>query len=455
MALTTTPSNQNSEMSLWRAELHRTIEQNPYIPCVPSPRQGAFLAYPTLEVGYGGAAGGGKSVALLMAALQYVQVPGYHAILIRRTFADLNLPAALIPMSHEWLAPTDARWNGQEHRWTFPSGATLSFGYCENANDIYRYQGAALAFVGFDELTQFPEHPYRYLFSRLRKRRELPVPLRFRAGFNPGGIGHDWVRARFVDGQTDRRRFVPAKLEDNPHLDRESYEEALEQLDGVTRAQLRHGNWDVRPEGNLFKREWFQVDIPTQRIVRRVRCWDLAATEAAPGKDPDYTAGVLMSVDASGLFWIEDLEEFRETPAKRNQIIRNVANRDGREVEIYIEQEPGSSGKSVIDQFVREILPGFPVYGVRSTGDKITRAKPFSAASENRLVRMLRGAWNKTFLDRVTGFGLPGVHDDTTDAAAGAHAQLTSGAKEWNQRDFDRVMADEPIDLDAEMEIKF
>jgi predicted phage terminase large subunit-like protein len=394
-------------------------------------------------VGYGGAAGGGKSVALLMAALQYAETPGYNALLIRRTFADLNLPDALIPLSHQWLTRTDARWNGQDHKWTFPSGATLTFGYCESANDVYRYQGAALAYVGWDELTQFPESPYRYLFSRLRKRHDLPVPLRVRAGFNPGGIGHDWVKARFIDGQTESRRFIPAKLEDNPHLDREEYERSLDLLDPVTKAQLRHSDWDVRPEGNLFKRQWFvgKIEEKAPPLVRRVRFWDLAATEEAPGTDPDFTANVLMGVDASGGFWIEDADEFRETPANVEKRVAGQAEIDGRGVEIRMEQEPGASGKSMIDHYARVVLPGYDFQGVKSTGDKITRAKPFSAACQNGLVRLVRGSWVAKLIDRLTGFGLPGVHDDMTDGASGAHLVLTGGAKAWDGDQLEKKFA--------------
>jgi predicted phage terminase large subunit-like protein len=441
--LTTTRSKPNSAPSAggWRSELRRTVERNRYIPVTPTPRQGAFLAFPTLEVGYGGAAGGGKSVALLMAALQYVGTPGYNALLIRRTFADLNLPDALIPLSHQWLAGTDARWNGQDHKWTFPSGATLTFGYCESANDVYRYQGAALAYVGWDELTQFPEQPYRYLFSRLRKRADLPVPLRVRAGFNPGGIGHDWVRARFIDGQTVDRRFVPAKLEDNPHLDREEYERSLDLLDPVTKAQLRHSDWDVRPEGNLFKREWFsgKVEDAPPAMRRRVRFWDLAATEAAPGKDPDYTASVLMGLDTTGGFWVLDATEFRATPADVEARVAAQASIDGRAVEIHMEQEPGASGKSMIDHYARTVLPGYDFHGVKSTGDKITRAKPFSAACQNGLVRLVRGTWVGRWIDNLTSFGLAGVHDDMADASAGAHHQLTDKDEPWGEQDVRRA----------------
>lgn len=355
-----------------------------------------------------------------MGGLQYVETPGYNALLIRRTFADLMLPDALIPMSHEWLGNQDAKWNGQNHQWTFPSGATLTFGYCENNNDIYRYQGAALAYVGWDELTQFNEFPYRYLFSRLRKKADLPVPLRIRAGFNPGGIGHEWVRAWFIDAKNDRRSFIPAKLEDNPHLDRKAYEESLKLLDPVTRAQLRHGDWNIRPEGNLFKRAWFKVvDAPPDGLVRTVRAWDLAATEPTKGNDPDYTAGAKLGIDASGSIYVMNVIRVRVTPREVERIIRQTAELDGKQTMVRLEQEPGSSGKALVDHYIRDVLPGWNVRGVPATGDKVTRSLPFSAASERDLIKLVRGAWVHEFLDELTAF--PQVaHDDQVDAVVGA-----------------------------------
>ena len=139
-----------------------------------------------------------------MAALQYVDVPGYAALLFRRTYADLNLPGALMDRAHQWLGATAARWNAHDHRWTFPSGATLTFGYLETERDKYRYQSSELQYIGFDELTQFPESQYTYLFSRLRRLGDSEVPLRMRSASNPGGEGHEWVRARFVDAQATR-----------------------------------------------------------------------------------------------------------------------------------------------------------------------------------------------------------------------------------------------------------
>ncbi len=236
-------------LAVKRALLSRSSPR-PFLPQEPTPRQAEFLGLTCLEALYGGAAGGGKSSALLMAALQYVHVPGYAAILLRRTYADLALPGAIMDRSHDWLQGTGATWNQQDKRWTFPSGASLSFGYLETERDKYRYQGAELQFIGVDELTQWTEPAYRYLLSRLRRLAGVDVPLRARAASNPGGIGHDWVRRTFVESDSPERRFVPANLGDNPHLDQAEYRRSLARLDENTRRQLEEGLW-VRDVGGL------------------------------------------------------------------------------------------------------------------------------------------------------------------------------------------------------------
>lgn len=216
----------------------------------PHPKQAEFLALDCLEACFGGAAGGGKSDALLMAALQYVDVPGYAAIVFRRTYQDLALPGAIMDRSHEWLAGTDAQWLGTDKRWTFPSGATLSFGYLDTDRDRFRYASAEFQCVCFDELTQFPERWYQFLFSRIRRTRCVDVPLRMRSGTNPGGIGHEWVRRRFLSDVTSCPPFVPSRLDDNPSIDAEAYRTSLERLDSQTRSQLLDGVW-VRDAGGL------------------------------------------------------------------------------------------------------------------------------------------------------------------------------------------------------------
>jgi hypothetical protein len=223
-----------------------------YCPHEPYPKQQAFLACQDIEAMYGGAAGGGKSDALLMAALQYVDQPKYNALLLRRTFRDLNQPEAIMARAHEWLRNTPAVWNAQDKRYTFPRGATLTFGYLDTENDKDQYASAEFQYIGFDELTQFPEKWYTWLFSRLRKTKENPIPLRMRSGTNPGGIGHVWVKERFVDGINRQGTFFPAFLTDNPHIDQEGYLASLEKLDANTRAQLKDGIWILDSSGLVY-----------------------------------------------------------------------------------------------------------------------------------------------------------------------------------------------------------
>ena len=422
------------------------IRVTKYIRQSPEPPQHAFLFCDHIkEILYGGAAGGGKSSALLL----------------RRTFRDLAQPDALIPRSKDWLSNTDARWNDNDHRWTFPSGATLTFGYLQHEDDKLQYQGAAFQFVGFDELTQFTETQYTYLFSRCRRPR-LPddadeatldrvrllaeVPLRVRAASNPGGPGHEWVRQRFgiYRGEDDAPDaplmchrpdwpmspiFIPAKLDDNPHLDADSYRGNLDELDHHTRRQLLDGDWDSKPPGDLFRREWFDVvdELPDEPITW-VRFWDMASTEPSErNQDPDWTVGLKLGRGSSGAFYVADVVRLRGMPGRVRARVREVAAADGYTVPIRMEQESGSSGKVVVDDYVREHLVGFNVRGERSTGSKYDRAKPVSSKAEHRLVKLLRGPWVNAFLSELEEFSEDEkqyAHDDQVDALSGAFREL-------------------------------
>lgn len=261
------------------------------------------MLLPQREALYGGAAGGGKSDALLMAALQYVDVPGYAALLLRRTFADLALPEALMDRAQLWLSGTDAKWNERDKTWTFPGGASLTFGYMQYDKDKFRYQSAAFQFIGFDELTQFPEVLYTYLFSRLRRLENSNIPLRMRGATNPGGIGHNWVYERFiVNGKDNRRIFIPARLEDNPYLDQDEYERSLAELDDTTRSQLLDGLWVTDPHNKPFQRDWWRginrYDASDRGLVNvciaRWISWDTALKDKEENAYHAYTVGELL-----------------------------------------------------------------------------------------------------------------------------------------------------------------
>lgn len=433
-----------------------------------------------------------NSDALLFAALQYADVPGYSALILRKTYKDLTLPDAIMDRAGQWLRPTRARPIQGGVTWEFPTSnpdrpARLTFGHLMYHGAVQQYQGAAFQFVGIDELTQFEERTYEYMFSRIR-RPALPcavckipvektmagawehkeatitlgvkaatcatprpndsaleeyrpsamdgvttlfdVPLRMRAASNPGGTGHTWVRKRFVDDKTRRPGtvFVPARLDDNPSLDQESYRQGLSHLGATERARLEKGDWDVNPDGALFQRHWFEVIQPDQvpADVRWVRYWDLASTAAKDAADPDWTAGAKLGVSRQGIWYVADVRRARLSPLGVQQLVQQTAAIDGRQVRIYMEQEPGSAGVNTIDEYRRMHLRGYAFYPDRPSGGKDERARPWAAQAEAGNVKLVAGQWVDDFLDEAEVFPNEGggVHDDQIDAVSGAFGML-------------------------------
>ena len=210
-----------------------------YIPVTLHEKQQEFYDYDGPDGLFGGAAGGGKTIGQLASSLKYVHVPNYSALLIRRAYTHLQQPGAFIPTSRAWLLGTDAKYNQSQHTWFFPSGARLTFGYLDNIRDLDRYQGGEYQYIGVDEATQIPEQLLRYLYSRLRKKEGMQVPLRMRLTANPGGVSHEYVKRRYItNGEKDGRVFIPSLLSDNPSLDRGEYLKQLAELDPLTRARL-------------------------------------------------------------------------------------------------------------------------------------------------------------------------------------------------------------------------
>lgn len=302
-----------------------------YVPHQPTPRQQMFLNLICDEALFGGMAYGGKSDALLMDAFKYVDVPGYSALVLRRTTTEAALSGSILDRARKWLAGTPARWKGETA--IFPSRSQVAFGYLANENDKYRYASAEFQKICFDELTTFEETQYRFLFSRLRrpklpcihctesemslemrlvdgvwrwcheydpeadheaepdemilaeypksKKRDLSIfqiPLGMRAGTNPGGIGAEWVKSRFIpddfmpedakqqkiwskevldadesdETYTVRTYFIPSRKEDNPYADVRRYRQMLSRLGRVERKQLEEGDWSITGVGRPF-----------------------------------------------------------------------------------------------------------------------------------------------------------------------------------------------------------
>lgn len=424
----------------------------------PGP-QTRFLSLTCFEALYGGAAGGGKSDALLVDAIRYVgrgYGPGYAALLLRREFPDLEM--SLMRRAPALYLRLGGRWNGASKTWTFPAGETVRFGHCQHEQDVHQYQGAEFQFVGFDELTSFTEYQYTYLISRIRS--PHGIPLRLRAATNPGGVGHDWVFRRWAPwldpesatrgdpGQVlyfaragDReievtrdtvgafgRTFVPARLSDNPYLAADgNYERALDELDEVTRGRLKSGDWLIQPApGMYFRRAWFEVVPAAPANAARVRHWDRAATPEKKSNDPDWTVGLKFSRTPDGIYYVEDVVRLRDSPHAVERAIRSTAALDGVGTMVSLAEDPGQAGKFEAAYYARA-LAGYNVRTAPERGDKVLRSLPVSAQAQAGNVKLVRGPWVEAFLHELERFPQKGVHDDQVDALSGAFAALTTG----------------------------
>ena len=426
------------------------IIDNPYLDGhFPLPMQWMFLRghidYPPEDGGvfqglYGGAAGGGKSDALLMAAAQYVNRPEFAGCIFRRTFSDLSLPGAIMDRALGWWRnKPGVHWDGTNKTFRFESGAKISFAYLQHSGDELRYQGAEFQSVSWDELTQFPDRrQYRYLLSRIRRPANSTIPLRSLGATNPGGPGHSWVAQDFdVMQNNEGFPFYPARVVDNPYIDRESYIAGLMHLHPTTRAQLLAGDWRAREPGDYFRREWFgplldpQVDTWASRDCTRVRWWDLAASEK---EGSAHTAGVKMARHRSGVYAIEHCVSFKATPGRRDSRIIDIAKSDGPTVTVGLEIEPGSGGIAQVESIAEKL---------KASGIRCVYARPRSENTEREKIYVVRASSSNN--------GKAARCDPVAACLERGHSRRGEG-EEWDSVTQDRVPwwgedADKPLDL--------
>ena len=312
-------------------------------------------------------------------------------------------------------------------------GGKLAF---RTLDDPQKYRGAEYAAIGIDELTrnkEFVETDIR-LFDVLRGSLRWPAisDCFFAATSNPDGPGQVWVRTLFVEKnlpqamEQERNHicYLQGQVEQTNLLP-QSYWDMLNSLSERLRKAWVEGDWYVNFDGQMFKREWFQIvsAVPAD-IIRLVRYWDKAGTEGAGA----FTAGVLMARSQTGMFFVVDVVRGQWSAGAREDIIKQTAEIDrqrwGYRCQVIHEQEPGSGGKESAE-FTTRNLSGFNVSADKVTGDKNFRLEPLAAQSEAGNVRLIAGKWNAHFIDEICS--LPHAsYRDQSDAAGGAFNKLSA-----------------------------
>ena len=425
---------------------------------------------------FGGAAGGGKSYALLLEPLRFAPVmPGFQAVIFRRTTTDIRKPGGLWDESCAIYSQIGGTPLQQPLEWVWTKGGKIKFGHLEHESTKYDWHGAQLAFIGFDELTHFSRSQFFYMLSRLRSGTGIQPYIR--GTCNPDA--DSWVAhliAWWIDQDTglaipersgvirwfiredetllwaDSKEecvrlygdsslpmdhpdqvmplsftFIHSSLDDNQALLKKdpSYRSKLKGLDRVSRARLLGANWKIRPSaGMYFQRSWCEFVDVAPPGVRWVRAWDLAATEKTDGNDPDWTIGVKMGRHPqTGRYYIAHAARGRLRPQGVLDMIKGRAAGDGNQCTVSIPQDPGQAGKTQVAYYANE-LSGYKLHWSTERGDKLSRFTPFSSQAEAGNVVIVRWEGMDDYLDALESFPPDGDrgHDDDADATARAFA---------------------------------
>lgn len=444
--------------------------------------QERFLASAADIAIYGGAAGGGKSYALLMEPLRHVHNPEFGAVFFRRTTVQVRNEGGLWDESLKLYPLLGATPKEHILTWSFPlpgsnsgDAASVSFAHLEHDKTVLNFQGAQITLIGFDELTHFSQKQFWYMVSRNRSTcgvrpyiratcnpdadswvatfiawwidQETGLPIPERSGvlrwFVRVGEELKWADdpaelAQYTMEDENGARvpipaksvtFIAASLTDNKVLMAADpgYMANLLALPKVERERLLGGNWKIRPAaGLLFRREWCKVVDAAPTDLQMVRGWDLGATPKTEQNDPDWTAGTKIGRSMStGRYYVLDHRRTRDTPAKIEQLLVNTASHDGIATEISLPQDPGQAGKSQVATLIN-LLSAYAVSASPESGDKVTRFKPFSAQAEAGNVDVVRGGWNDVWFSELEGFP-EGTHDDDADSTSRAYNALSLG----------------------------
>ena len=450
----------------------RDSYDSPYLTPQPGP-QTAFMCSPADIVIYGGAAGGGKSWALLMEGLRHKDIAGFNGVIFRKNYTQITASGGLWEASQKiygLVQGANAKKTPKLHWYFTPSNARINFAHLEREEDLMSWQGTEICYLAFDELTHFSRHQFLYMLSRNRStcgirpyvratcnpdsdswvadfiswwiNQDTGYPIYERSGVVRymcvvndtifwGSNPHELAQEHGVNVEECKSvTFIASKLTDNKVLMAKdpSYMANLKALAEVDKERLLYGNWKIRPAaGMYFKTENFTfVDAVPKNIVAYARSWDLAATEPTPlNPDPDATAGVLMGLLDDGRVIVLDVKRKQIKANDARNLLRNMAAIDQGKykfVQITIPQDPGQAGKAQAQSLV-SMLAGYSVEIVSPTGSKEVRATPFASQVQAGNVLILKGEWNDMYLSELESFP-ESKHDDMVDASSDAFNKL-------------------------------
>jgi len=425
---------------------------------------------------YGGAAGGGKTYALLLENLRHTDNPRFGSVIFRRNSNQIMTEGGLWDNANE-LYPLKGATPKLTPRavMVFPSGAKVSFAHLQYEQDIHGWQGAQIPLICFDELTHFTKKQFIYMLSRNRS--TCGVKPYIRATTNPdadswvGDFIAWWIddngypipersgviryfivlsdEVKWADTREELAKtygvrmedaksftFIASSIHDNKILLEQDpgYLANLNALSSVDKGRLLHGNWKIKPSaGMYFKRDQAQtVTAIPGRIVKVCRAWDLAASIPTPEyPSPDATAGVLLARLEDGRYIVLDVVHARLIASDVRSKVKTTAETDKTEhpgVRIRLPQDPGQAGKEQAQSYVKH-LAGHTVKTQRVSGDKITRAEPFSSQWQAGNVLVLVRPWNEAYLTELESFPA-GAHDDLVDASSDAFSEVALGIED-------------------------
>ena len=441
--------------------------------------QTMFMASSADIVIYGGAAGGGKTYALLLEALRHKDVKNFGSVIFRKNHTQITAEGGLWDSSIKIFSqvPDAQQRKSPKLHWRFGSGAKLTFAHLDKEEDLQAWQGTEIAYLGFDELTHFSKHQFLYMLSRNRS--TCGIKPYVRATCNPDS--DKWV-AQFISWWIDQDTgypikersgiirymyvlndviywggspeelanelninpnecksvtFIASRLEDNKILMQSdpSYLSNLKAMTEVDMERLLYGNWKIKSQaGRFFKRVQIPIDgylemIPDD-VVYWCRAWDLAATSEDENGNADYTAGVLIGKRKTGRYIVADVINKQIKAGEVESLILMTAISDrkkyGQSYKVRLPQDPGAAGKIVAKQYVNS-LAGFNVKAEPISGSKELRATPFAAQWQNGFIDVLVADWNEMYFNQLESFP-ESKNDDMVDASSDAFNELTNNS---------------------------